>query len=67
MADLAGARPKDSNNVLAQKVSLGTCPGGDVVGYRFADEGHVPTFKANLEPRANAYDMAWDFLKTKRK
>lgn len=67
VADLAGARPRDPANVRAEKVVFTGCTGGDVIGFRYADEGHVPTYMKYFDPRANAYDIAWKFLQGKTK
>ena len=52
---------------VAEKISFGTCPGGDVVGYRFGGEGHVVSYKKNFDPKVRAYDMVWEFLQGRTK
>ena len=52
---------------VLEKLSFGDCPGGDVVGYRFGDEGHTVSYKKNFDPKVRAYDMIWDFLQGRTK
>jgi hypothetical protein len=47
---------------IAQKLTFGACPGGDVVAYRFKDEGHVADFEKHFNPRVRAVNIAWDFF-----
>jgi dienelactone hydrolase len=51
----------------AQKITFGDCPGGDVVGYRFADEAHVVSYKKHYDPKISAYDLVWTFLQGRTK
>ncbi len=53
---------------IAQKLSFGNCEsGGDVVGYRFKDENHDPSYKKNFDLEVRAYDMIWEFLQGRTK
>lgn len=51
----------------AQKMTFGDCPGGDVVGYRFADEAHVVSYKKHYDPKVSGYDLIWTFLQGRTK
>lgn len=51
----------------AQKVTFGACPRGDVVGYRFAEEKHVVSYKKHFDPKVRAYTLVWNFLQGRRK
>lgn len=59
--------PDADGSAAAQLISFGQCPGGDVLGYRFADEGHVVSYKENFDPKVSAYGMVWSFLQGRRK
>ena len=63
--EYVAAAPGDAS--LVEKLSFGACPGGDVVGYRFGDEGHTVSYKKHFDPKVRAYDMVWDFLKGRTK
>ncbi len=52
---------------VAEKLDFRPCPDGDVVGYRFADEGHVVSYRTHFDPRIRAYDLVWAFLQGKTK
>ena len=52
---------------IAELISFGDCPGGDVLGYRFADAAHVVSYKKNFDPKVSAYEMVWAFLHGRRK
>jgi hypothetical protein len=43
---------------VAQRLTFGACPGGDVVAYRFKDEGHVADFEKHFNPRVRAGNIA---------
>jgi hypothetical protein len=47
---------------IAQRLTFGACSGGDVVAYRFKDEGHVADFDKHFDPRVRAVNIAWDFF-----
>jgi poly(3-hydroxybutyrate) depolymerase len=47
---------------IASKRSFGECARGDVVAYRFRDEGHVLDYKKNFDPKVRAIYIAWDFF-----
>jgi hypothetical protein len=52
----------------AEKLAFSGCAGGDVVGYRFRDEGHVVSADEHFDPKISGYDTIYRFLdgKTKR-
>jgi hypothetical protein len=51
----------------AEKLDFGPCTKGDVIGYRFADEGHVVSAKKHFDPKISAADTVWNFLQGKSK
>jgi poly(3-hydroxybutyrate) depolymerase len=51
----------------AEKLDFGECAGGAVIGYRFADEGHVVSAKTHFDPKISGYDTIWRFLQGKTK
>jgi dienelactone hydrolase len=72
-ATWANASPEDpyvegaDGSHHAQVLGFGSCQGGDVLGYRFADEGHVVSYKQHYDPKVSAYAMIWAFLQGRRK
>lgn len=56
-----------TGSAVAEKVTFGDCPGGDVVGYRFQDEGHVVSYGEHFDPKVRAYDLVWEFLRGRTK
>lgn len=51
----------------AERLSFGACAGGDVIGYRFRDEGHVVSAKEHFDPKISGYDTVWNFLQGRTK
>lgn len=51
----------------AERLHFGSCSGGEVVGYRGRDEGHVLSFKTHFDPKISGYDTTWNFLQGKTK
>ncbi|MEM7609199.1 MAG: hypothetical protein AAF411_27940 [Myxococcota bacterium] len=47
---------------IAQRAFFGRCEGGDVLGYRFRDEGHDADYEQHFEPDVRAIHIAWDFF-----
>jgi hypothetical protein len=48
---------------IAMKRSFGDCQAGDVLAYRFKDEGHVLDYNRHFQPEVRAILMAWDFFR----
>ena len=40
-----------------KKITFGTCPRGDVVGYRFKDEAHTPSLKKQFDPKVSGSEL----------
>eukprot|EP00010_Vexillifera_abyssalis_P003108 CAMPEP_0201558302 /NCGR_PEP_ID=MMETSP0173_2-20130828/67065_1 /ASSEMBLY_ACC=CAM_ASM_000268 /TAXON_ID=218659 /ORGANISM="Vexillifera sp., Strain DIVA3 564/2" /LENGTH=318 /DNA_ID=CAMNT_0047971649 /DNA_START=10 /DNA_END=963 /DNA_ORIENTATION=+ len=53
----------DINDLAVRRIP-GTCEGGDVVSYRFSDEGHELNFDEHWNPKIRSDDMVWQFLIT---
>lgn len=48
---------------IAERITFGACATGDVVGYRFKDEGHdAAGYDQHFEPRVRPMRMAFDFF-----
>jgi hypothetical protein len=61
-----GLVPGDGTDKV-RKLTFGACRRGDLVGYTFRDEGHATVYAKNFTPPVRAYDMAWEFFRTRRK
>lgn len=54
--------PGGDGTDIASKLTFGQCPRGDVLAYRFKDEGHVLDYTKHFNPKVRAIYMAWDFF-----
>ncbi len=59
--------PRADGSDKVQKITFGECSGGDVVGYRFKDEAHTPSFKKYFDPKVSGFLLAMDYVRGRTK